>query len=100
LAAILALQNDLNLVGEAQDGEEACLLYKQLCPDILILDLRMPKKDGLQVLAELMPQRPRPRVIVLTNSAKSEDLRQALTRLSLLAWIFIYFRGSVAREAA
>jgi DNA-binding NarL/FixJ family response regulator len=79
LAAILALQSDLKLVGEAQDGEEACLLYKQLCPDVLILDLRMPKKDGLEVLAELMPQRPRPRVIVLTNSAKSEDLRQALT---------------------
>ena len=46
LAAILALQNDLKLVGEAQDGEEACLLYKQLYPDILILDLRMPKKTA------------------------------------------------------
>jgi DNA-binding NarL/FixJ family response regulator len=79
LVAILALQDDLKLVGEAQDGEEACRLCKQLCPDLLILDLRMPKKDGLQVLAELMAQRPRPRVIVLTNSAKSEDLRQALT---------------------
>jgi two-component system, NarL family, response regulator len=81
LLTILALQRDLEVVGQAQDGEEACRLYEQLGPDILLLDLRMPKKDGLQVLSELMVQRPRPRprIIVLTNSAKAEDLRRALT---------------------
>jgi two-component system NarL family response regulator len=79
LVTILALQNDLNVVGQAHDGEEACRLYDQLSPDILILDLRMPKKDGLEVLTKLMAQRPRPRIIVLTNSAKAEDLRRALT---------------------
>src|SRR6202011_1555448 len=76
---ILALQNDLKVVGQALDEEEACLLYDELCPDILILDLRMPKKDGQEVVAELMSRRPRPRIIVLTNSAKTEDLRRALT---------------------
>jgi two-component system NarL family response regulator len=79
LMAILALQGDLNVVGQAQNGEEACLLYGTLAPDILILDLRMPKKDGLEVVTELMSQRPRPRIIVLTQSAKAEDLRRALT---------------------
>jgi DNA-binding NarL/FixJ family response regulator len=39
----------------------------------------MPKKDGIQVVSELMSERPRPRIIVLTNSAKAEDLRRALT---------------------
>jgi two-component system NarL family response regulator len=79
LVTILALQNDLEVVGQARDGEEACRLYNQLRPDILILDLRMPKKDGLEVVTELMAQRPRPRIVVLTNSAKAEDLRRALT---------------------
>ena len=79
LMAILALESDLKVVGQAHDGQEACLLYNQLLPDILMLDLRMPKKDGLEVVAELMSQRPRPRIIVLTNSAKAEDLRRALT---------------------
>ena len=79
LMAILALESDLKVVGQARDGQEACLLYNQLLPDILMLDLRMPKKDGLEVVAELMSQRPRPRIIVLTNSAKAEDLRRALT---------------------
>jgi two-component system, NarL family, response regulator len=65
-------------VGHAQDGEEACLLCKQLYPDILILDLRMPKKAGIEVVIELMSQKPGPGIIVLTHSAKEEDLRRAL----------------------
>jgi two-component system, NarL family, response regulator len=78
LMAILALESDLKVVGQAHDGEEACRLYDQLSPDVLILDLRMPRKDGLEVVTELMSHRPRPRIIVLTNSAKAEDLRRAL----------------------
>ncbi|MBV8213252.1 MAG: response regulator transcription factor [Verrucomicrobia bacterium] len=78
LTAILELEEDLKVVGQAHDGEEACRLYQQHSPDILILDLRMPKKDGIEVVTELMSQRPRPRIIVLTHSAKAEDLRRAL----------------------
>jgi two-component system NarL family response regulator len=78
LIAVFALEDDLKVVGQARDGEEAGLLYNQLCPDILILDLRMPRKDGLQVVIELMSQRPRPRIIVLSHSAKEEDLWRAL----------------------
>ena len=67
LVTILALQKDFKVVGQARDGEEACVLYDQLSPDILILDLRMPKKDGQEVVSELMSREPRPRIIVLTN---------------------------------
>jgi two-component system NarL family response regulator len=79
LIAILGLESDLEVIGQAHDGEEACRLYTQLSPDVLVLDLRMPKKDGVEVVTQLMSQRPRPRIIVLTNSAKAEDLRRALT---------------------
>src|ERR1700737_2456840 len=79
LTTILSLQNDMRIVGKASNGEEACRLYDQLSPDILILDLRMPKKDGLEVVNELMSRAPRPRVIVLTSSEKTEDLRRSLT---------------------
>jgi two-component system, NarL family, response regulator len=78
LAAILELEEDLQVVGRAHDGEEACKLYRELSPDIVVLDLRMPKKDGIEVVTELMALRPRPRIIVLTHSAKAEDLRRAL----------------------
>ena len=79
LVAVLGLESDLEVIGQAHDGEEACRLYMQLRPDVLVLDLRMPKKDRVEVVTELMSQRPRPRIIVLTNSAKAEDLRRALT---------------------
>jgi DNA-binding NarL/FixJ family response regulator len=79
LITIFGREDDLKVVGQACDGEEACLLYRQLSPDILILDLRMPKKDGLEVVVELMSQKPRPRIIVLTHSAKAEDLRRVLS---------------------
>jgi two-component system, NarL family, response regulator len=72
LAAILELEQNLKVVGQAHDGEEACRLYRQLSPDILILDLRMPKKDGIEVVTELMSLRPRPRIIILTHSAKAK----------------------------
>jgi two-component system, NarL family, response regulator len=78
LATILELETDMKVVGQARDGDEACKLYQQLSPDILILDLRMPKKDGIEVVTELMLQRPRPRILILTHSAKAEDLRRAL----------------------
>lgn len=55
LAPILRSENDIKLVAEATDGEEACKLYDEHTPDVLMLDLRMPKKDGLQVITELSP---------------------------------------------
>lgn len=70
---------DIKVIGEASNGEEACMLYDQLSPDILILDLRMPKKDGLQVVTELMSRTPKPRIIVMTTYEGEENVRRALS---------------------
>jgi DNA-binding NarL/FixJ family response regulator len=79
LATILKSQKDIKIVAEAADGEEACELYDQLSPDVLMLDLRMPKKDGLQVVTELMSRRgSKPRIIVMTAYETEEDIRQSL----------------------
>ena len=74
----MELFRGMKVVDHAGDGEEACLLYKQLCSDILILNLRMPKKAGIEVVIELRPQKPGPGIIVLTHSAEEENLRRAL----------------------
>ena len=80
LARILNSQKDIEIVAEASDGEEACKLYDRLSPDVIILDLRMPKKDGLQVLLELMSRRgSKPRIIVMTSYDSEEDIRRALS---------------------
>ena len=47
LATILKSEKDIKVVAEAADGEETCELYHELAPDVLLLDLRMPEKDGL-----------------------------------------------------
>src|SRR5712672_2395469 len=79
LAAILQSQNDIEVVAEATDGEEACDLYARHAPDVLILDLRMPEKDGLQVITELMSHgAPKPRIIVMTTYESEGDVRRAL----------------------
>jgi two-component system, NarL family, response regulator len=70
---------DTKVIGEASDGEEVCKLYDQLSPDVLILDLRMPKKDGLQVVTELMSRTPKPRIIVMTTYEGEEDVRRAIS---------------------
>ena len=54
LIRILNAQNDIRVVASAADGEEVSKLYYQFLPDVRIIDLRLPKKDGLQVLKELM----------------------------------------------
>jgi YesN/AraC family two-component response regulator len=54
LRSIFKSQKDFRVIAEAADGEETCQLCNQLLPDVLLLDLRMPKKDGLQVIAELL----------------------------------------------
>jgi two-component system, NarL family, response regulator len=79
LASILRSDKDVTVVAEATNGEDACKLYDLHDPDIVILDLRMPKKDGLQVIAELTAsRRPKPRIIVMTTYETEEDIRCAL----------------------
>lgn len=68
LVAIFKSQNDIKVVAEATNGEETLELCDQHHPDVLLLDLRMPKKDGLQVITELKAHRAsKPRVIVMTT---------------------------------
>jgi two-component system, NarL family, response regulator len=79
LAAIFKSQKDIKVVAEATNGEEALELCNRHLPDVLLLDLRMPKKDGLQVITELMAQRVgKPKVIVMTTYQSEEDIRRAL----------------------
>ncbi len=68
LSSILRSLEGVQVVGEAGDGKEACELYDRLSPDVLIVDLRMPVKDGVEVVTELMSSRvPKPRIIVITT---------------------------------
>jgi two-component system NarL family response regulator len=79
LAAILNSQRDIKVVADAANGEDTLEMCDQHCPDVLLLDLRMPRKDGLQVMTELAARTVSgPRVIVMTTHDGEEDIRRAL----------------------
>ncbi len=63
---------DHDIIGEAVDGADAVQKFAELKPDVLLLDLAMPKKDGLQVLKELHPDNPKMKVIVITANGSNQ----------------------------
>jgi two-component system NarL family response regulator len=79
LAAILKSQSDIKVVAEATNGEETLEICNQHLPDVLLLDLRMPRKDGLQVMKELAARTlSRSRVIVMTTYESEDDIRRSV----------------------
>jgi len=78
LAALLDLESDLEVVGRAKDGEEALTMVLQLKPDVLVTDIEMPRRTGLEVAAELQRRGSGTRCIILTTFARAGYLRRAL----------------------
>src|SRR5579859_6743815 len=78
LRKLLALEDDLEVVGEANDGCEVLDRVQELDPDVLLLDLRMPNLDGLSALQTLQQTNKRTRVIILTASEDKNEFVQAM----------------------
>ena len=78
LRTFLELQDGIEVVGEAADGEEGVLEAERLRPDVILMDLVMPKLDGVQAMRELRRELPETRVIVLTSFAEDERLLPAI----------------------
>lgn len=80
LVDMLRKEPDLEVVGYARDGEEALLRIAELNPDVVTLDVEMPRMNGLECLRELMATRPVPAVMVSTlTSAGAETTLEALS---------------------
>ena len=78
LRKLLDSDEDITIVGEAQNGAECIKLLAKLKPDILLLDLRMPDKDGLAVLEEVNFDTLPTRVVVLTAAEDDRDVVRAM----------------------
>jgi NarL family two-component system response regulator LiaR len=78
LRAFLELQDGLEVVGEAGDGEEALALAEQQKPDVILMDLVMPRLDGVGAMRELRRRLPATRVIALTSFLDDEKLLPAI----------------------
>ena len=78
LAAIISIERDMEVVGEAADGTEAVKLAAELHPDVVIMDIMMPKLDGVAATAEIRKRNPDTQILILTTFGTSDDLRRAL----------------------
>ena len=78
LRRLLEGSDDVSIVGEASNGNECIKMLAKLKPDILLLDLRMPEKDGLGVLEEINFDSMTTRVIVLTAAEDDRDVVRAM----------------------
>ena len=78
LATLLETESDLRVIGQASDGAEAVALAAELKPDVAILDLQMPRMDGVSATAGVLRASPGTKVVVLTTFNTSDTLSDAL----------------------
>jgi DNA-binding NarL/FixJ family response regulator len=78
LRTVLAEQADVEVVGEAGDGERAVALSRALSPDVVLMDLVMPGMGGLEALGHIREAAPAAQVVVLTNFASDQTVRDAV----------------------
>lgn len=78
IAALLAGDPEIEVVGEASDGLEAIELTRALRPDVVLMDIRMPGCDGLRATRIIKQEMPSVRIVVLTVSEDDEDLFEAV----------------------
>jgi DNA-binding NarL/FixJ family response regulator len=87
----LRAQRGVDVIGEAVDGERALSLFRDLRPDVMLLELRLPGIDGARVAATLCAERPDARLLFLTSCRGDEDIFEALRAGAL---------GYLTKEAA
>ncbi|MEV0236764.1 response regulator transcription factor [Nonomuraea sp. NPDC050786] len=75
---LLQAAGDMEVVGEAEDGAEAVRLAERHVPDVILMDLRMPRVDGLEAIKRVLAARPGTRIVVLTTFAEDADVYAAL----------------------
>ena len=80
LVTLLTEVHGIEVVGQAKDATEATSLAAELRPDVAILDLRMPKGSGADVLRDIKKLNPTPKVIILTNYPHPENRKKCIDR--------------------
>lgn len=78
LKALLSYESDIEVVGEARNGDEAVRSARQLRPDVVIMDLIMPRKDGVEATREIRNHLPQTKVMILTTFGTSDGIAHAL----------------------
>ena len=78
ISALLSAEDDIEIVGEAKNGTEAVSASLRLKPDVVIMDILMPKKDGITATAELHRLLPAAKILILTSCSSSDSVASAI----------------------
>ncbi|HLI84925.1 MAG TPA: response regulator transcription factor [Bryobacteraceae bacterium] len=78
VGAIVNMQPDMKIVGEAANGQQAVEMYRKLRPDVVLLDMRMPIMSGVEAAKAIKAEFPDARMVALTTYGGDEDIRRAL----------------------
>lgn len=78
LAASLEMEDDIDVVGEADHGDEALKLYRQHHPRVVMMDLQLPGRNGIEVTRDLLAIDPDARVMIFSTFARDDEVREAL----------------------
>jgi DNA-binding NarL/FixJ family response regulator len=98
LETILGLLPGIEVVGSACDGLEAIALAGRLCPDIVLMDLRMPRCDGIAAIRSLRAEQPEVKVVVLTTYADEASVLEAV-RAGARGYLTKHAGGAEIRQA-
>jgi DNA-binding NarL/FixJ family response regulator len=78
LRAVLSEAAQICIVGEARDGEEGIAMYRSLRPDVVVLDLHLPRMNGFEVMSRLLAENAKTRIVILSNYQGREDIYRAV----------------------
>jgi DNA-binding NarL/FixJ family response regulator len=78
MKAVIQGEQDMTIVGEGKDGHAAVDLFRRLHPDVVLMDLRMPGKTGVEATAAIVAEFPQARVLLISNYDGDEDISQAM----------------------
>ena len=96
LVSLLEAYEDLTLAGEAPDGEQAVLLYEHTRPDVVLMDMLMPRMDGIEAIKNIRERYPEARIIALT-SFDTDDLVQRSLQAGAIGYLL---KNASAEELA